>query len=246
MKMLLTMSAVVLIGTASVSAADGTARPTTRSTQAKVAPLSMGVGTPTAGDGVPSSPMPLAAVPQTVPPRDNPTAAGLVRLPPVTSPVGQNRRPREFDTSSSVVDGTWREDGQHILININGQQLRLEKSGPSSPTPTPPAPPAGGEVEGRLSHRGHPLVHCTVALLPLSKSGSGYHVNGEREPPVCHTDSNGVYRFPDVPPGAYKLTWLPEGTRQWIRRVKFHPDVHVKAGQVAHAKEIRRCLQTLN
>jgi protocatechuate 3,4-dioxygenase beta subunit len=60
------------------------------------------------------------------------------------------------------------------------------------------------------------------------------------------TDSDGVYRFENVVPGGYKLTWLPEGQNRWIRRIALRPDIMVRGGETTRAKEIRVALQTIN
>jgi hypothetical protein len=60
------------------------------------------------------------------------------------------------------------------------------------------------------------------------------------------TDEQGVYCFEHVPAGDYKLTWLPNGTKQWIRRISLRPDVVVQAGQDVSLKDVRMALQTIN
>lgn len=175
------------------------------------------------------------------------------RLPPVQPSSNAGRIPEGAmgATPGEPVDRTCREDGRHIIINLNGQQLRLEKSGaaPTAAAPTAAAPTEqanGGEVYGRLSHRGQPVVNCAVALLPLSKTWNSYEINEAVEPLVARTDEHGDYHFAAAPPGPYKLSWLPAGERQWIRRVEFRPDVRVRAGETAHIEEIRVALRTIN
>ena len=60
------------------------------------------------------------------------------------------------------------------------------------------------------------------------------------------TDADGTYRFENVPAGEYKLTWLPQGQNQWIRRIAMRPDIKVHAGETTNAKEIRVAMQTIN
>jgi len=50
----------------------------------------------------------------------------------------------------------------------------------------------------------------------------------------------------DVPVGAYKLTWLPAGATQWIRRIEMKPDVFVHEGQDTTVKDLRMALRTIN
>jgi len=106
-------------------------------------------------------------------------------------------------TGSSTADGTWREDGGFVIINLGGRELRLRKEGTSVRTTSHSVPsrrtaasandaPAsspetdsrandlsrfvgsrGGSVTGRLLNRGKPLVNCRVALIPIGKAVFG-------------------------------------------------------------------------
>ena len=60
------------------------------------------------------------------------------------------------------------------------------------------------------------------------------------------TDAEGVFGFENVPVGSYKLTWLPAGATQWIRRIEMKPDVVVREGQDTTLREIRTALRTIN
>jgi hypothetical protein len=145
------------------------------------------------------------------------------------------------------VNGTWRDDGQYVIIEVNGQQLRLLKSALAQP----PAPSPGqiqvptGTVHGRLLQRGRPLVNCQIVIVPMHKDGATDD-NGFRQPVAAVTDADGIYVFANVPVGAYKLTWLPAGATQWIRRIEMKPDVFVHEGQDTMVKDLRMALQTIN
>lgn len=173
---------------------------------------------------------------------ERPTSARLVRLPPVTPqrPPQANRPP----------DGTWREDGQYVVINLKGQEFRLVKSDPPANTirPSDQVQPATGNVCGRLSHRGRPLVGCKVALVRIRKSMTGYKIvsSDEAELAMTVTDNRGVYHFANVLPGLYKLKWRPSGQESWIRRAELRPDVRVNAAKTTDVKEIRVALRTIN
>ncbi len=171
-------------------------------------------------------------------------------------------------------DGTWREDGQDLILNINGQVLRLRKSpsvsieeprtfeAPSlKDTPAPGRPlmpaafftqsvpqtsPSGGTLVGRLTNRGHPLVHCEVSLTPMRRKLLGYQAGELNQNPQAETDAEGNYRFENLPAGLYKLRWRPQGEEAWIRRIEYRPDVTVKTGETARIREIRTALRTLN
>jgi len=104
----------------------------------------------------------------------------------------------------------------------------------------------GGDVCGRLLNQGRPLVNCHVVIVPLRDVDGVIGADEDRKPLATVTDENGVFHFEDVPEGGYKLTWLPDGQRQWIRRIAMRPDVHVRNGEVTTLKEIRIALQTIN
>ncbi len=162
----------------------------------------------------------------------------------------------------SSADGTWREEGRYIIINLNGQELKLLRTAPvagqdsrqtngASPVEyranmSSRAPASGGAVYGRLSHGGRPLPECRVSLVPLQKTYGGYKVDGAKEPQSAVTDEQGNYRFEGVPAGPYKLFWMPKATNQWIRRIAFRPDVFVRNDKTSQVKEIRVSLRTIN
>ena len=165
-------------------------------------------------------------------------------------------------TGQTASDGTWREEGEFVIINLGGRELRLRRTDSSPPAgsstvsvtesageavpPSAAKTSAGGSVEGRLMNGRRPLKNCKVRLIPLRWAYFGYAVNPEIEPPIVTTDAEGYYRFEEVPAGPYKLSWLPHGTRQWIRRLEFKPDVIVHKRETSHVKTIRAALRTIN
>ena len=80
----------------------------------------------------------------------------------------------------------------------------------------------------------------------MVKTFTGHRLNTAAQPLRTATDVQGVYRFENVPPGPYKLTWLPAGTNQWIRRIATRPDLTVRAHQTKHVKDISVALRTIN
>ncbi len=104
----------------------------------------------------------------------------------------------------------------------------------------------GGAVSGRLLNGGRPLVNCHVVIVPLLEADGAIHADEDRKPLSTITDENGVFHFDGVPAGGYKLTWLPAGQKQWIRRIAMRPDVHVHNGETTVLKEIRIALHTIN
>lgn len=208
---------------------------------------------PDSYDGRYTAPRRPARGPQAV---VNRQAGQLVRLPPVTAEVSHAMPPtaRARNTASGVAnhgnrpaDGTWSEDGRYLIINLNGQQLRLLRTdSQTTPDPALPQTPSGGDVTGRLSHSGRPLANCEVALIPLRKNWTGYKLANSSEALVSRTDGNGVYRLRNVPSGPYKLKWRPAGEQSWIRRAEIRPDVNVRANEASQVKEIRVALRTIN
>jgi hypothetical protein len=141
-------------------------------------------------------------------------------------------------------DGTWRETPETIIINIDGKERKLRKSGPErSGSTSAPTNAVDGTVQGRLLQSGAPLVHCRVVMVRLEREGM---CDEDFEPMTALSDDQGIYRFERVPAGKYKFTWLPEGTKHWIRRIQMKPDVIVRAGQNVVVKDIRAAQRTIN
>lgn len=178
-----------------------------------------------------------------------PARPRLARLPSVQSETTAQRRVAEAVSEvGQPVDGTWREDADHIIINLDGRELKLAKTGPPSSRAGVPdlRLTAGGSVHGRLLHKGQAVVNCQVVIVPLTKNFGSYQVDGGGEPYSTLTDERGIYDFENVPKGRYKVFWLPEGSRQWVRRIEFRPDAVVKTGKAANVKDVRAALRTIN
>jgi hypothetical protein len=127
--------------------------------------------------------------------------------------------------------------------------IPLPPTGPEMSAREPIARPRaaeGGTVHGRLSNRGRPLANCHVVIVPMHEEAGVFCFDPDRKPLDTLTDDQGEYRFEDVAPGAYKLTWLPQGQTRWIRRIAMTPDVKVRNGETTGLKEIRVALQTVN
>jgi hypothetical protein len=103
-----------------------------------------------------------------------------------------------------------------------------------------------GKVRGRLLQRGYPLVNCYVVMVNMHKDDPTDPLSIGHEPLTTTTDEEGFYRFDHVPPGEYKITWLPIGTKQWIRRIALRPDAVVHEGEDVTVKDVRMALQTIN
>jgi hypothetical protein len=169
----------------------------------------------------------------------------LVRLPPVTAV--RQAEPFIAVSHETRPNGTFRQEGQFLVIDIDGKEYRLQRSEqlPISVASPQEARP-GGSVHGRLSHGGHPLAGCEVILIRLKKNWTGYRTTPSAQPVTTVTDSNGIYHFTAVEPGPYKLKWRPAGESDWIRRAELRPDVRVRDDESSEVKEIRVALRTIN
>ncbi len=167
----------------------------------------------------------------------------VVRLPPVTG--ARNHTPNVSRNGNTDADGSWSEDGRYLVINIDGQQMRLVREG-SQGSPHSVSPDhLGGDVNGRLSHYGRPLANCEVTLVPLQKSWTGYTMNTSGEL-LATTGGDGRYSLRNIPVGPYKLKWRPAGQSSWIRRAEIRPDLRVRANRTTQVKEIRVAMRTIN
>ena len=167
-------------------------------------------------------------------------------IPPAQYGLPQPAVASENVAAPQPLNGTFRDEGQFVVIEVNGQELRLAKSALGQ---QPEVRAVGrsqvavGSVHGRLLQHGRPLVGCNVVIVPMHADGATDD-NGIRHPLSATTDSDGIYAFVNVPIGPYKLTWLPARTTQWIRRIEMKPDVFVREGQDTTLKDIgRACRQ---
>jgi hypothetical protein len=145
-------------------------------------------------------------------------------------------------------NGTGRDDSPYVTVNVNGQQKRTIESYPESAQKDSPdsKPYRVGTVRGRLLQMGSPLANCYVVIVPWPKGDKADSSLDTREPLTAITDGEGRYYFGQVPAGEYKLTWLPNGAHEWIRRIAMRPDVIVHEGQDVTLKDIRMAMQTIN
>ena len=176
-----------------------------------------------------------------------PVGNGVTRLP-ATGPVTSGGAAAAVADPGQTVDGTWREDGHYVIININGKETKLLKPATElNQRVVASQPSEEGTVRGRLLQGQRPLANCHVVMMPIREEGRKTYVYDEtREPQTSTTNSDGDYFFEHVPAGQYKLTWLPQGTKQWIRRLVIKPDVVVHGGQEVSVKEIRFARATIN
>jgi hypothetical protein len=192
-------------------------------------------------------PAPYDASPRVVPAAQFVTQNNPSWIPPSQGILPPPPARPESIVAGQPVNGTWRDEGDFVVIEVNGQQLRLAKSAlaPTQPGAPSPVKISTGSVHGRLLQGGRPLANCTVVIVPMHKDGATDD-NGIRQPISATTDADGVYGFENVPVGSYKLTWLPAGAQQWIRRIEMKPDVFVHERQDVTLKDIRSATRTIN
>ena len=196
------------------------------------------------------APFRMDAEPVTTPEYVAPDASWLepIQLPIFDLPVPDSRPPSSASPPASSADDTGRDDGRFVTINVNGQQLRIASPVPEAiqDSSADKKLAGAGTVHGRLLQNGSPVTNCYVVIVPWPKGDKADSVVDTWEPLSTITDGDGRYIFEHVPAGEYKLTWLPNGTHEWIRRIAMRPDVIVHEGQDLTLKDLRMAMRTIN
>jgi len=101
-----------------------------------------------------------------------------------------------------------------------------------------------GSVEGVIMWRGKPLQDRKVKIVLERYTGFSiaalkkWFSGGKEKSPengivlATRTDSQGRYVFRQVPPGFYRLYWMPDADTGWIRRLREKPDIEVVSGNL--------------
>jgi hypothetical protein len=101
-----------------------------------------------------------------------------------------------------------------------------------------------GGVQGTIVWQGKPLDNAKVRIDLETYTGFSIaavkHMLGIGKEEATardvsfetQTDSQGRYSFPQVPPGYYRLYWLPDPQTGWVRRLREKPDFEVVPGNV--------------
>jgi len=100
-----------------------------------------------------------------------------------------------------------------------------------------------GRVEGIILWKKKPLVNGSVmivlerytgfSLASLKKMFSGDKGKSSDQITLeTKTDSQGRYVFEKVPPGEFRLYWMPDAETGWIRRMREKPDFEVMTGEL--------------
>lgn len=133
------------------------------------------------------------------------------------------------------------------------EDLREEKKAGVSPKPGPSTNVAVqeqllqeemGRVQGVILWRGKALSNGRAKIVLQKYTGFSLAslkrmFEKEKGEPsqeeitlVAETDSQGRYAFSKVPPGYYRLFWLPQGESDWYHRFRDRPDFEVIPGQI--------------
>jgi parvulin-like peptidyl-prolyl isomerase len=180
-------------------------------------------------------------------------------LVPAVSPILQaSYQPAKQDAAPSAVQnsaslqGTWREDDEHIIITVNGREVKLAKKGLAryEGSELTRRMLNAGSVEGRILDRGRPLAECEVQLVPLLGTKvlgrTSATIDNGRSSLLTKTDAHGSYVFEDIPEGSYKLYWRPKGSTHWIRRIAMQSDLVVQRGKKIRVDDVKVSTQTIN
>lgn len=101
-----------------------------------------------------------------------------------------------------------------------------------------------GGVQGTIIWQGKPLDNGRVRIdlerytgfsIAAVKRMLGVGKDNSTEQPVSfetQTDAQGHYSFLQVPPGSYRLHWMPDPQTGWVHRLRENPDFEVMSGKV--------------
>ena len=125
-------------------------------------------------------------------------------------------------------DGAQHRSGFPVEMNTHQELLKEEM----------------GSVEGVIIWQGKPLKNHQVKIVlerytgfSLAALKKWFAAEKEKSPHdgivlETQTDSKGHYVFHEVPPGYYRLYWMPDIKTGWIRRLREKPDIEVTTGNL--------------
>jgi hypothetical protein len=149
---------------------------------------------------------------------------------------------------------TQSQQGQEVEGNGNGTELLSNKIAESRSTKIPESradlnehqkllAEEMGRVEGVVLWRDKPLQKGRVKII-LEKY-TGYSEAALKKQYITEknsstgeialeteSDSLGRYTFNEVPPGFYRLYWMPDKGTEWIHRLRESPDFEVVPGKL--------------
>ncbi|MGE5254369.1 MAG: carboxypeptidase-like regulatory domain-containing protein [Planctomycetaceae bacterium] len=153
------------------------------------------------------------------------------------------------------------QPGDRLQEKIDELQKRIErlekKQGESREPDRSPAPASlqgpgiqeqlfreeMGGVEGVILWQGKPLANAKVRIELVRYTGfspgfvkkvfpgDGKESSDRGISIETQTDSQGRYTFEGVPPGSYRLYWMPDTKTGWVRRLRENPDLEVISGK---------------
>jgi len=101
-----------------------------------------------------------------------------------------------------------------------------------------------GTVKGTILWKGRPLADKEVKIKLDTYTGFSLAslkkmFSDNKEKPAdqeitftTRTNSQGRYSFEEVPPGEYKLSWMPDAETGWVHRLRDSPDFEVISGKL--------------
>jgi hypothetical protein len=167
---------------------------------------------------------------QTEPP-GTPVQAGSNKLgsPPTSAvPAKETPRPSEQGSTSAAQAAVTQAPESSKSGTVHEELLQEEM----------------GRVEGVIAWHGKPLQNGKVKIVLESYTGfsiaavkrmiaGGKGQAAEQEVTFeTETDSQGHYAFLHVPPGYYRLYWVPDPQTGWVRRLRENPDFEVTPGNL--------------
>ncbi|MEE8423475.1 MAG: hypothetical protein V3S49_02955 [Thermodesulfobacteriota bacterium] len=137
-------------------------------------------------------------------------------------------------------------------IELLERNYEEDKKAGVSPTPDPSKNVAAieqllqeemGRVEGIILWKKKPLVNGSVkivlerytgfSLASLKKMFSGNREKSSDQIILeTKTNTQGQYVFEKVPPGQYRLYWMPDAETGWVHRMREKPDFEVISGKL--------------
>ncbi|MEF9437246.1 MAG: hypothetical protein L0922_00295 [Candidatus Mariimomonas ferrooxydans] len=175
----------------------------------------------------------------------------IVRGQEEAAAVEKNR----YLKSVSPVNTQLQERLEQLQKRIERLEKNLQEDKKAGVLPTSPGPSKNvaaykqilqeemGQIEGIILWKKKPLVNGSVktvlekytgfSMASLKKMFSGdTEKSSDQIVFETKTDLQGRYIFEKVPPGLYRLYWIPDNETGWVHRIREKPDFEVIAGKL--------------